>query len=259
MTKDKPSPKFVLNKLQQKFKHIVVEENDLTFDAPTPAIEQPHLVEVWVGSNDPTKFTGKCCVTYQRTNIHSVFGNLMKTRLIEQTLDAKGIVEQLNAECGIELDYRDFTHEEDGGICFLVAKPESFEYEGRAAVGVITSGEQIQLDHLVIDDSAASKKSDAHIYSYPMSFAGLASLANVVSSQPEMLATVASALEMESGDPWKVTKKANPYNLYGATIVRNGQSYVDRPEEFVLQIELNDAHCTNMQGVLSLYYSLAID
>lgn len=259
MTKDNPSPKFVLNKLQQKFKHIVVEENDLTFDPPIPAIENPHLVEVWVGGTDPTKFVGKCCVTYQRTNIHSVFGNLMKSRLIQHSLDTKGIVEQLNVECGIELDYRDFDHMDEAGICFLVAKPNSFEYEGRAAIGIITSDDHIQMDGLILDDSAASKKSDAHVYSYPMSFAGLSSLADIVSSQPEMLATVASALEMESGDPWKVTKKANPYNLYGATIVRNGHSYVDRPEGLVLQIELNDAHCTNMQGVLSLYYSLAID
>lgn len=231
-------------------------ESDLVASAPV-ATNTRGGTEVWIKGKPECGITGAFPLKYAREDISNTFRGIFPDIPNECQSSVESVVQELNTRYGVTYDAAEFELTKHVNSLMLEAKPGSYLYVGK--IGIRTLFNLAEFGVVELPDDINQVQRLAHHYSYPLSFLGLTALSTVLAGESKGLTTVARALEMETLDPWKVNKKAGPYNLYGAKVISNGtHTYSGRTEDLLLVVEVNPDYCTNFTGQLILFYSLPV-
>lgn len=257
-----PIPQLLLDVIHTKNPRLKAFDcNAFTASKPR-AIVGVNNTSVWIKGTGGSGLFGLFEIQYARTDISVLLRGFVPhiSKTIRNSLSS--IIEDINKTYGLNLLETEFEITESDDVHVVIcAKLSSYLYCGSIHLFVVQVTVDSQL--LVGDASGNSLVKNAELYSKSLSFASLGSLDKVLPMDNEenpSLSIAADALQMETLDPWKVTKKKNPYNLYGAKVLSNsvcseGAPLVEGIDWRLLTIELNPSYCTNMQGILKLYYS----
>lgn len=194
-------------------------------------------------------FTGTSHFDYYRVSLATFFKSVKVTVDLNQHNTVVSILEQIKLLYGVNLDPNDFesTVETGPNTIKLITKTNSYVWTGTLKVHTGIKISQALNPTTPISNTA----SNAMPYSWVYSFAGTSDFTNLTD-----LELIASQLRNITADHWGIFHTLAEFNLCHATIRYNGPTTpeLNRPESNVLVIALNPHYCSNLSGLLYLFY-----
>lgn len=246
-----PIPDVLLDLIKLNPRYSQAKPTD--FEAMKPTLTPEGETEVWVRGVKASGVVGSVKLKYRRTNIAVMFHGMVPTLPEATKHDA---VECINVFYGTKLPKDEFdVIVVDEYKISLQAKSGSYTHVGTIDVNLTPSDVSV----IGTKDEVVDRRRSAEDYTRSLSFLTLGSLSEVEMGDlsTKQAKIVASALIMETMDPWKSTMTPNPYNLYGASVTHNGPHQYDNIRgNLLLKVELNPSHSKNLVGELHLFYSI---
>jgi hypothetical protein len=217
-------------------------------------VSEPHLLangvtRIYLRGVRKYGFTGTSYFDYYRVSLTTFFKLVTVTVDLIQYTTLESILEQIRLLYGVNLDASDFEPivASSNKTLQLTTKTNSYVWTGTLKVN---SGIKIS-QSLNLTTPTVNTASNAMPYSWMYSFVGKSNFTDLSD-----LVLIANELRVVTGDYWGIFHTPTEFNLCNAVIRYNSTTPKDlnRPESKVLVIELNSHYCSNLTGLLYLFY-----